>query len=288
MSSDAGPIIGSNVAQAFRSASDMRRLLAKLRGDLMAHEDAKGHSNGSSHFLPSSKTNTHRKYTLDEYILIANCVFAATFETATISVLDLKLSVGELISTAFHNGIGRVAELLTIGEHDRQKNIESAAKSRAQELFSAKDWCESLGDIPSISVTWPYEVLFEMIQISKSNESVTDSILLMWHLNSLAIRKIPAPLRSVITPQRNVSEPLIFDAHALPKHVPQQSVPASFIDEDLQVRISNRRRISRHHLSQSLSETVRGICSTLSICFLVRSFAITSVLSSHIRIESKC
>lgn len=276
MSSDAGPMIGSNVAQAFRSASDMRRLLAKLRGDLMAHEDAKGHSNGSSHFLPSSKTNTHRKYTLDEYILIANCVFAATFETATISVLDLKLSVGELISTAFHNGIGRVAELLTIGEHDRQKNIESAAKSRAQELFSAKDWCESLGDIPSISVTWPYEVLFEMIQISKSNESVTDSILLMWHLHSLAIRKIPAPLRSVITPQRNV-EPLIFDAHALPK---QQSVPASFIDEDLQVRISNRRRISRHRLSQSLSETVRGICSTLSIlsCALICdhfSFVIT-------------
>jgi len=246
----------------------MRRLLAKLRGDLVAHEDSKGHSNGSSHFLPSSKSNTHRKYTLDEHVIIANCVFYATFEAATISVLDLKLSVGELISTAFHEGIGKIVESLTIDEFDQRKTTENAAKLRAQEILMSKDWTESLGDIPILSVAWPYEVLFEMVQCFRSNEHATDSLLMMWHMHNLALRKVSVP-------SRHIAEPLIFDFHALPKQGSHQSAPASFVDEDLQVRISNRRRISRHHFSQSVCETVRAICcfvSRIAIIFLFAFF----------------
>ena len=201
--------------------------------------------------LHSSQTNSHRKYSLDEYTIIANTIFSATFEIATLSVLDLRLSVGELLSVAFHDGIGKIEESLTSSEHYRRKIIEESCKSRVNTMLCSKEWSESFNDVPSVTVIWPYEVLSEMIQCFKGNELVTDCILLMWHSHTLNLRKLS---NAAATKFFHTSAQLSPTAERF-----QSSVPPSYVDEDLAVRISNRRRVQRTRFRESISENVSHI-----------------------------
>lgn len=239
--------LGLNVAAAFRNSSENRRLLAKLRGNIVIHDDMNAHSAGTSSFMASSKSSSHRKFSLDEYIIIGNTVLSTTFETATITVLDLRLSVGELLSIAFHDGVGKVVESLTNGEHDRRQVVEDASKKRVHELLSAKEWSEFVGEVPAVTVTWPYEVLLELIQCFKDDQHVTDSLLTMWHAHSLYLRKLST---SAVSKATSASTQL---------HSRQLSHSDLFsIDEDLAVRISNRRRVGRSRFYESASEKVNS------------------------------
>jgi hypothetical protein len=246
--------LGLNVAAAFHS-SENRRLLARLRADICISDNDKPLSNGSSQHNPlysslhSSKSNSHRKHSLDEYAIISKVVFAATFETATISVQDLRLSVGELLSIAFHDGIGNMVESLTIAEHERRKIIEDAVKLRVNELLGSKEWHESFSEVPTVSMIWPFEILLVMIQCFKSNELVTDSLLFMWHAHSLNQRR----LSDKLSLGKIVSVPVQQSS----KDKKQSFERSPFFDEDLAVRISNRRRVGRSRLSDSVSENVR-------------------------------
>jgi hypothetical protein len=253
--------LGFNVAAAFHTTEN-RRLLARLRADICIVDSDKPISNGSSQHAPlfsslhSSKSNSHRKHSLDEYTIISKVVFAATFETATISVQDLRLSVGELLSIAFHDGIGNMVESLTIAEHERRKFIEDAAKLRVNELLGSKEWQESFNEVPSVSMIWPFEVLLVMIQCFKSNELVTDSLLFMWHAHSLNQRKL-----SSLSSGKIVSLPLCAE-------IKNKIVRSSFFDEDLAVRISNRRRVGRSRLSESVSDNVSRFASHFHVVFV--------------------
>jgi hypothetical protein len=237
--------LGLNVAQAFRNTSESRRLLAKLRGDVLNQNDTKSHSTGLSNYMPSS-TNSHRKYSLEEYSMTSNAVFQALFETATISVLELRISVGEMVSIAFHDGIGSIMESLTIDEHDQRNLTEDTIKTRANNFLIAKEWTDLMLGVPTITLAWPYEVLLEMIQCFKSNVLVTDSILMMWHLHTLNLRKINS---SVLSKHA-------FTAQTVSKQdFSRSSFPLGF-DEDLFQRISNRRRLSRGVFLEFVSEAV--------------------------------
>jgi hypothetical protein len=242
--------LGLNVAAAFQNTSENRRLLAKLRANVFFQEDLKLNSAGTVQRAPlhSSQMNSHRKYSLDEYTIIANAIFSATFEIATVSVLDLRLSVGELLSTAFHDGIGKIEESLTNNEHYRSKNVEDCCKSKVHVFLCAKEWCDAFIEIPSVTVTWPYEVLSEIIQCFKENEHVTDSILMMWHAHTLNLRRLSSSNPTKIS---NTS------AQLSQTETSRSYVPPSFVDEDLAVRIANRRRISRGRFWESVSENVR-------------------------------
>jgi hypothetical protein len=245
--------LGLNVAAAFHT-SENRRLLARIRADVCISDNDKPLSNGSSQHIPlysslhSSKSNSHRKHSLDEYAIISKVVFTATFETATISVQDLRLSVGELLSIAFHDGVGSMVESLTIAEHERRKIIEDAAKLRVNELLGSKEWNESFSEVPNVAMIWPFEILLVMIQCFKSNELVTDSLLFMWHAHSLNQRRL-----SSLSLGKIVSLP----AQNSNKEKKQSFERPPFFDEDLAVRISNRRRVGRSRLSESVSENVR-------------------------------
>jgi hypothetical protein len=246
--------LGMNVAAAFQNTSENRRLLAMLRANVSYKEDSKTNSASSFHPMPlhsalhSSQTNSHRKYSLDEYTIIANAIFSAAFEIATISVLDLRLSVGELLSVAFHDGIGMIEESLTNSEHYRRKMIEESCKSRVHALLNSKEWSEPFNEVPSVAVIWPYEVLSEMVQCFKSNEHVTDCILLMWHSHTLNLRKLSSAAVSKFFPTSTQLSPRTESF--------ESSVPPSYVDEDLAVRLCNRRRIRRTRFWESISENV--------------------------------
>jgi hypothetical protein len=274
--------LGLNVAAAFHT-SENRRLLARLRADVCISDNDKPLSNGSSQHIPlysslhSSKSNSHRKHSLDEYAIISKVVFTATFETATISVQDLRLSVGELLSIAFHDGVGGMVESLTIAEHERRKIIEDAAKLRVNELLGSKEWNESFSEVPNVAMIWPFEILLVMIQCFKSNELVTDSLLFMWHAHSLNQRRL-----SNLSLGKIVSLP----AQNSSKEKKQSFERPPFFDEDLAVRISNRRRVGRSRLSESVSENVRRFpVHTYTLSLICKT---TSVWTSHCGAEGAC
>ncbi len=276
MSTTSGGVnLGLNVAAAFRNSTENRRLLAKLRGNIIIHDDTNAHSAGASSFMGPSKSNSHRKFSLDEYIIIGNAVLSTTFETATISVLDIRLSVGELLSVAFHNGISKVVESLTNDEHERRQVVEDACKVRVNELLSAKEWSEFAGEVPAVTVTWPYEVLLELIQCFKSDQHVTDSLLTMWHGHNLNLRKL-----STTTLSKTTNAATQLSSKQLP------SSDLFSIDEDLAIRISNRRRIGRSRFCEKASEKVMHARDP-SPCPLYRdpSHFLAPVRSSYFRTE---